>query len=256
MSWAMNIIEFLDKSRSAMSRTHTTSTAPAPALAPATMAYASKTKTIIEYLHSEEADPNHLAYANARNDEGLQALAGGVLPALKRKQTVLGKYLASADEEKIHVSEKTKAFWREKKAAVEVLLEALENAGKAEGELDADGQRKRAAFLTEARQAWEVSLKDVLVKINDEIIGPFSLGDQLSLADLHLASWLARIVSLSGGTYEDDGQTAIGKLETHIGDGFGLVKDAEEESKSKLCVFWDAVRGRGSWKRVYGEGIF
>ncbi|KAG5647963.1 hypothetical protein DXG03_006997 [Asterophora parasitica] len=257
------IIEFLDKSRSATSRTHTTSSAPAPALAPATIAFASKSKNIIDILHSDNANPNHLRYVNARNDAALQTLASQTLPGLRGKQKALDRYIADAEGEKISVSEKTKAFWREKKAAVDVLLEVVENADKAEGELDAVDQGKRAEFYTEARQAWEVSLKDALVKINSEHIGPYTLGDQISIADLHLASWLARLVKLAGGEYGDGGDAAIGKLEGHIGGGFALAKDFVVEDgqgasvhHSKLGAFWDAVGARASWKRVYGEGLY
>ncbi|KAF8078647.1 hypothetical protein FPV67DRAFT_1465941 [Lyophyllum atratum] len=257
------IIEFLDKSRSAMSRTHTTSTAPAPALAPATIAFATKSKSIIDDLHSEDANPNLLKYINARNQAALQSLAGETLPVLTHRQKALAKYLSEAEEEKIHVSVKTKAFWQEKKAAVEVLLKVVENAHKSDTELDKDAQAKRADFYTRARQAWEVALKNLLVKVNNEIIGPYSLGDQFSLPDLHLASWLARLVKLAGGSYDDDGNTALGKLEAHIGGGFALAKDFQVEDgqgtaiyHNKLGAFWDAMRARPSWKLVYGQGIY
>jgi len=257
------VIEFLDKSRSAMSRTRTTSTAPAPALAPATIAFATKSKSIIDDLHSDDANPNHLRYINARNEATLRSLADETLLALTRRQKALVQYLSNADQEKIHVSGKTKAFWHEKKAAVEALLEVVENAHKTETELDNDGQTKRVGFFAEARRAWEVALKNLLIKLNNEMIGPYSLGDQFSIADLHLASWLARVVKLAGGAYENDGNAAIGKLEGHIGGGFALAKDFQVEDgkgtaiyHSKLGAFWDVMKTRGSWKRVYGHGIY
>ncbi|KAF5385320.1 hypothetical protein D9615_001504 [Tricholomella constricta] len=231
------IIEFLDKSRSTISRTHTTSTAPAPALAPATIAFASKTKTIIDVIHSEDANPNHLAYTNARDDTALRTLASETLPALTGKQKSLARYITDAEQEKIHVSEKTKAFWRDKKAAVDVLLEVVENADKSEAELDTDAQAKRAEFYTEARHAWGVALKDVLIKVDNEHVGPYTLGDQFSIADLHLASWLARLVRLAGGAYVDDGDTAIGKLEAHIGGSFALAKDFPVEDAQGMAIY-------------------
>lgn len=89
------------------------------------------------------------------------------------------------------------------------------------------------------------------------------IGDQLSLADLHLASWLARVVRLSGGLHEDDGDTAIEKLEAHVGVGLTLPKDfkvegtqGNPEKRSKLAAFWDAMRVRPSWKEVYGQGLY
>ena len=85
-----------------------------------------------------------------------------------------------------------------------------------------------------------------------------NIGDQLSLADVHLASWLARVVSLSGGLYEDDGDAAIGKLEAHIGGGLVKVEEVQEKNLKyvKLAAFWDAMRVRQSWKEVYGQGLF
>ena len=100
----------------------------------------------------------------------------------------------------------------------------------------------------------------------------YSAGDQLSVADLHLAAWLARVANLSGATASDDGNTAVAKIEAHVGDGFSLVREfsvAEArrragipvtgveptERQSKLAAFWDAVKERPSWKKVYGEGL-
>ncbi|KAG6890425.1 hypothetical protein C0995_008779 [Termitomyces sp. Mi166 len=251
------IIDFLDKSRSAMSRTHTTSTAPAPSLRPATFAFSTKSKTIIDAIHSEEGNPNHLTYVNARNEAALRTLAEDKLPALMRKQKALAKYISDAEQEKLHVSVKTKAFWQEKKTAVELLLTVFEKSNERDLELARDALRDRQQFYAEAHKAWEIDLKGVLDKVNGEVIGPFSLGDQLSLADLHLASWLARVVKLSGGLYEDSGDTAIGKLEAHVGAGLALTKDfkvedaqGKTEKHSKLAAFWDAMRVRPSWKET------
>ncbi|KAG6857539.1 hypothetical protein H0H87_000138 [Tephrocybe sp. NHM501043] len=257
------IIDFLDKSRSATSRTRTTSHAPAPALRPATIAFNTKTKTIIDALHSEGGNPNHLAYVNARNEAALQMLTVEKLPVLTRKHKALDQYISDADNDKLQVSLKTKDFWQRKKEAVAVLLAVIENGQKADAKLTGEALRQREQFYAEARKSWEVSLKEVVVKVNSEVIGPFSLGDQLSIADLHLASWLARLVKLSGGVYGDEGDKAIGKLETHIGGDFRLVKDFEVEEaqgkavkQSKLAAFWDATQGRESWKQVYRQGLY
>lgn len=68
---------------------------------------------------------------------------------------------------------------------------------------------------------------------------------------------------MAGGTAEDDGHAAVAKLETHIGNGFVLAKDFQATDaqridcqQSKLCVFWDAVKERPSWKKVYGNGLY
>lgn len=98
------------------------------------------------------------------------------------------------------------------------------------------------------------------------------IGDQLSIADLHLAAWLARIASLSGATASDNGNVAVAKIEAHIESGFTLPKEfsvaearrragipangAEStERQSKLAAFWDIMKERPSWKKVYGTEL-
>lgn len=159
-----------------MSRTHTTSTAPAPSLRPATLAFSTKSKIIIDAIHSEEGNPNHLGYVNARDEATLRTLAAEKLPGLARKQKVLAKYIAEAEQGELHVSAKTKAFWQEKKTAVQLLLTVFEKSTEGDSELVGDALRDRQEFYKEARRCWEVSLKGVLDKLNSEMIGPFSLG--------------------------------------------------------------------------------
>lgn len=94
----------------------------------------------------------------------------------------------------------------------------------------------------------------------------------MSIVDLHLAAWLARVAKLSGATAEDDGNTATAKIENHIGHGFGLPKDVSivearrraglppvnvqpHETQNRFAAFWDAVKERPSWKKVYGHGL-
>ena len=72
--------------------------------------------------------------------------------------------------------------------------------------------------------------------------------------------------------YPDGFDTAVGKIEAHIGEGFTLPKDfsvAEARRRSglpatnvsatdrqaRLAAFWDAVKERASWKKVYADGL-
>ena len=88
-------------------------------------------------------------------------------------------------------------------------------------------------------------------------------GDQLSLVDLHVAAWLARIAKLAGATASDDGNTVTKKLETHVGGGFKLPEDfnvaearrraglpngnaTPTDRQSRVAAFWDAVKERPS----------
>ncbi|RPD62892.1 hypothetical protein L227DRAFT_572760 [Lentinus tigrinus ALCF2SS1-6] len=265
------IVEFLDKSRSAQSRTHTTSTAPSPSLAPATIAFNVVSGQIIELLHSHGADPNALFYMNARTEGELKELAKTLLPFVSGRRETLSKLLADSDSGALHVSEKTKAFWQVKLIATDKFVQVYQDAEKSEGALSDEARQARQEYLRSAKAAW-IALKDVLSALNKEVIGPFVLGDQLSVADLHLAAWLARIASLSGASASDDGNAAVAKIEAHVGDGFSLdrefsVAEARRragipvtgveptERQSKLAAFWDAVKERPSWKKVYGEGL-
>lgn len=116
------------------------------------------------------------------------------------------------------------------------------------------------------------------------------LGDQLSLADIHLAVWLARIAHLSGALPDEDGNSVIEKIEGLVGAGFvkdisivearrraglgsalpgagtegkseGAVSQTIQPStdksprQSRLAAFWETIKERPSWKKVYGAGL-
>ncbi|KZT65595.1 hypothetical protein DAEQUDRAFT_697049 [Daedalea quercina L-15889] len=266
-----SIVEFLDKSRSTQSRTHTTSDAPAPSLSPATIAFSAVSTKLIDLLHSPAADPNALKYMNARTSDDLRGLAASERPKFVARRAALAQLLADNEQAKIRVSEKTRAFWEVKKVATEKFLDVYDEADTPEEKLDAKARERREVFLKDAADAW-AHVRDVLTQLNQDLIGPYALGDQVSLADLHLAAWLARLVSLSGGTLADDGTTVIGKLEAHVGDGFTLVKDfsvaearrragltvtdpESNERCNRLAAFWDAVKERPSFKKVYKDGL-
>lgn len=76
-------------------------------------------------------------------------------------------YLAAAEAGKIHVSEKVKAFWKAKLESHEDLLKVLEPT--------ADEELKKQ-YLEKANQVWQVGLKEVLEKVNKEVVGPYALG--------------------------------------------------------------------------------
>ena len=98
------------------------------------------------------------------------------------------------------------------------------------------------------------------------------IGDQISIVDLHLGPWLARVAYLCGGLASDNGDTIVAKIEKRVGNGFvlpqsfeavavpDLSKDASPETtpgakKSKLSVLWDELRPRPSWEKVYGNAL-
>jgi len=267
-----SVVEFLDKSRSATSRTNTTSTAPAPALAPATIAFSEASSRIIdEILHSEGGSPNTLLYMNARDDASLQALAKALVPFLASRQHALESYLSEAESGTTPISEKTKAFWKEKKDATGNLLDIMLQADKTGAQLNETEKLARDGYFKNAKTVWEVELQDNLLKLNAEIVGPYSLGDQISIADLHLAAWLARIVVLSGGRINEEGDVVVTRVESHIGSGIQFTRGfaalpatggaprqdgGHPAYQSKLAVFWDAMRERSSFRKVYANGLY
>ncbi|KAJ8595902.1 hypothetical protein M405DRAFT_856910 [Rhizopogon salebrosus TDB-379] len=243
------LIEFLDKSRSATSHTHTTSSAPAPSLSPATVEFANASSKIIDIIQSDEVSPDRLQHLNARDRASLQELGKSLVPVLESKRTAIVGYLTQCENETIRMSEKTKAIWRDKRMVIETALRDFRGDNVDE-------------YLERSQHMWEVTIPGVLTQVNKELIGPYVLGDQVSIADLHLGAWLSHLVRLAGGGSFDDGDTAIKRLEKHIGNGFVLPEDFLSSAfnpftegkavlKSRLAAFWDAMGARPSWKRAY-----
>ena len=254
-------MEFLDKSRSAISVTHTTSTAPAPSLTPATVEFSNASNQVISLLHSDEADPNHLQYVNAYDEASLRDLARTILPVIAAKRAALEQHLSDAGAGRLQVSDKVIKLWKERKAAQDKWYAVLSEAETLTSELTPEGKLKREEFFGIAAKAWGQDLKAVVLKLSKEIRGPFVLGrccawhaqliltcagDQFSVADVHLIAWVARVLHLAGATAEDDGRSAVAKL----ADRAGL-----EDKLERLGEFWEAARGRRGWQKVYGAGL-
>lgn len=266
-----SIAEFLDKSRSTQSRTHTTSSAPSPSLSPATIAFSAVSEKVIALIRSDAANPNALTILNGHDEESLRVVTEARLWVLTARQQALERLLTDNESANISVSEKTRRFWETKKNSVADYLPVLQDAEKPTDQLDGHARQVRENYWKDSKAAW-FALRQALLQLNQEIIGPYVLGDQLSLADLHLAAWLARLVKLSGGTISDDGNTAIGRIEAHTGPAFSLPKDLSvaearrraglpipdadsNERQNRLAAFWDAVKERPSFKKVYAEGL-
>ncbi len=172
---SQSIVELLDKSRSAQSRTNTTSSAPSPSLAPATIAFSAASNQIIDLLHSQVADPNALFYMNARSESELASLAKQLIPFLVGRRDTLSRLLSESDASTIHVSEKTKAFWELKKIATDKFLQVFEHAEKNGADLAPEDFQRREEYLKSSQAAW-TGLKDVLATLNTAILGPYTLG--------------------------------------------------------------------------------
>lgn len=186
-----SVVEFLDKSRSAMSRTNTTSSAPAPALAPATISFSDTSAKIIDdILHSEGGSPNTLLYMNARDEASLKALAKRLGPFLTSRHEALAGYIAEATTGQSPLSQKTNAFWQEKQESTRTLLEIMSKAEVPTAQLDEAAKTAREEYFAAAKTCWETDLKENLTKLNKEIIGPYSLGKTISVTAVARAEGL------------------------------------------------------------------
>ncbi|EJD04111.1 uncharacterized protein FOMMEDRAFT_140176 [Fomitiporia mediterranea MF3/22] len=269
-----SVLEFLDKSRSAISRTHTVSSAPAPALAPATIALSSTASVIIDLLHSDDASPKIRVF-NYASQSTLKRTAETLLPFFSGRRDAISSYITASQNAQIQASERTRKLWDSKKVEADFLVTVFGAADKEDAALSPEEKAARDEYRATANDRWSVKLKKALVSLNKEITGPFSLGDQVSIVDLHLAPWLARIAFLCDGLTSDDGDTIVAKIETRIGGGFTLPKDFQSVAsptpnqvpdpsleitpgakRVKLAAFWDEMKQRSSWKKVYGESLF
>jgi len=210
-------------------------------------------------VQSDKADPRLLLYYNP---QALVVPPTVLVKSLTDRVASLKGYLSDANQDKLRVSERVKTLWQSKLDVEEPLLQVF----------TAPNEELKSEYLEKARQKWNVQLKEVLTELNKEIVGPYALGDQLSLADIHLIVWLARVAKLTGGLPTDDGNAIVSKIESRLGCTFtqdisvvearrragldpGTVPPADGRRQSRLAALWDSMRERESWKKVYGAGL-
>lgn len=186
-----SIVEFLDKSRSAISRTHTVSSAPAPTLTPATIAQSATANAIIQLLHSDAADPQSLFYYSAATPSELRTAAPTILSFFLDRQKALNSYLESTKDTETIASEKTRSLWKERLAHAEELLTVLSAADKEETTLDDTQKTARAKYFHVAGEFWQKGLRKVVATLDKEMVGPFALGKETWSSILTL--WLLQV---------------------------------------------------------------
>ncbi|KAK6908456.1 hypothetical protein I203_102457 [Kwoniella mangroviensis CBS 8507] len=255
----ISICDFLDHARSASSGHIQHAEKPAPTLAPPlskvcspldqyfTICYVPTgilgkglSDEIINLIHVYTVDPNFVAVA-ARDEAELRDKAKrppGKSLAIRRE--ALQRYLEEArqavaesavapKEGSLTWEQKSVKFLEEKVQSNEQIWELYN--GKA-------GKEKEAQFFEVCKRTWTESLPDAFQKLESLFKGPFALGDQISLADLHTVSWITRLISIAGG--EPDA-TGIDSLIPHLGGyRFG----------PKVRKFWEEWVERESFKDV------
>jgi len=241
------IAEFLDKSRSTTSKTHTISTAPSPALSPATMASAITSNTIIALLHSPELAVIKFV-TSARNVEELRKKASGPAGATVKVRTETLQHYLETQGPTANI--KVKEMWTTRLALYKPIYDLFAAAPKEESELTVEQKTARDEWFSQSDARWEGEVKRLLATLEKEIIGPYTLGDQLSLADLHLAPFITRLVTLSGGDGSKSGIDSIAKHASSSAAGGHLTIGP------KVREYWEAIIERESWKKIYGNGIF
>ncbi|KAG8892276.1 hypothetical protein FRB99_002837, partial [Tulasnella sp. 403] len=281
------ILDFLDKSRTVVSRTHTTSHSPAPALAPATVDGLNKSTAIIELVHSPALDLEFL-YLSAKSADELARKAQGEEGAYLRQRFArlsdalnppANTAIPDPNEPAPSLTARSRSLLEAKHALYAGYLKAYDSVAATPSSGDVQ------EFVSKGKSTWETGIKAALdameqtIKVSHVAVGEESqdnrseaaqekgsipaqppasaaaptsttgtdgsahpagliLGEQLSLADLHLFPWLARAVELSGGGLTVEGIT---KLEAQINAPVG----------ERIKWFWEAMLQRESVKKIY-----
>ncbi|CCO37642.1 hypothetical protein BN14_11800 [Rhizoctonia solani AG-1 IB] len=235
----VSVLNFLDKSRSNLSKTHTTSQKPAPALSPATVEASGLSTTLIDLAHSPDVDPNFLMITTKDEAELAEKSAGfvGQTFVLGRAK-VMEEYLATED-----LIPKIKKILEEKKAEQAPLVRLF--SGKASKE-------EKEGYFAKSKHAWEVALPKALATLESNIVGPYTLGDQLSLADLHVGVWLARIIGLAAGETASQDPKKWPELLSTLSKP---INSADFKVGPKVTKFWNEIITRNGFKKVYAAGL-
>ncbi|WVN86820.1 uncharacterized protein L203_101993 [Cryptococcus depauperatus CBS 7841] len=234
----VSICDFLDQARSAHS-SNTSSNKPAPTLGSATIDAKVTSDAIIDLIHLPAVDPNFIAIAALNAQELKEKASQRPGKSLSARREALQKYITEARES---VSQPSVTAKEGSLTYNQKIIQFLEEKLKVNEEVweiynGTAGQEKEEQFYQVSNKAWSENLPGVLEKLEEMIEGPFTMGDQLSLADLHAISWLARIISIAGGKPVADGIDAIS---TKTG----------KPIEPKLKKFWESWLERESFQKV------
>nr|XP_019009356.1 uncharacterized protein I206_06005 [Kwoniella pini CBS 10737]OCF48137.1 hypothetical protein I206_06005 [Kwoniella pini CBS 10737] len=236
----ISICDFLDQARSASSGHNSHSNKPAPTLAPATIEGKGISDEIINLIHLYTVDPNFVALAVRDEAELKQKATRPPGKSLAQRRQALRQYLDEAKQAVANsavVPKEGSSTWEQK------TVNFLEEKFKSNEQIwelynGQSGDDKKEQFFEVCRKTWTESLPNAFSRLEGLIKGPFALGDQISLADLHAISWLTRLVTIAGGPPDASG---IDSLIPHMsGYKFG----------PKVREFWSEWVQRESFKLV------
>lgn len=144
---------------------------------------------LIALIHEPSVDPNFLSLA-CKDAAELKAKSGSEHgKMLAERKAALQRYITeaknlSADrgesriEGKQTFEQKMVTFLQEKAGANDVLYDIYQGNG---------GQTKESAFFEASTKAWDKSVPEVLAKVEEQLRGPYTLGDQV--VRLAFVSW-------------------------------------------------------------------
>ncbi|ORX37725.1 hypothetical protein BD324DRAFT_623016 [Kockovaella imperatae] len=232
----ITICDFLDQARSA-NTVNTTSSRPAPTLSPATIEGKAIVDEIIALVHLPSVDPNFLAMS-ARDETELKQKAESASGAMVRdRRASLDKYIKEAKEGASHggsFETSIVKFLEERFAANEMIYKVYTGGSNPED---------LKMFYEASAKIWNTGIPDCLDRLEGLIQddGPFTMGDQVSLADLHVISWLSRVVALAANSKP---ALEIDALEKVLGG---------RKIGNKVRGFWTAWLSRESFKKTIGQ---
>ncbi|GAA6001087.1 glutathione S-transferase family protein [Rhodotorula paludigena] len=223
----IEVCNFLDQS------TNTNPGFSAPSLSPATVQRAAVSKEIIEAIHVDAVDPNAALLVWRSEDERKAKLAGLPGGFLRGRQEALERYAKEVGDS----DPKLKDFYARKMQENGGLLALLE--GKGDSTEVQEKAKKLWTGIGETLQTLETKFEPNAV---------YLVGDQISLADLHVGAWLARLLAVAGATSITDVDGNLAKLEQNLDSG---VKIGPRVTKWAQALF-----ERDSFaKDVYADGL-
>lgn len=258
------VIEFLDKSRNvqvldARGESHTNSAQnagtanvnPAPMLSPATVEAKAEGDRLIKLVTADNVDPNMLLLS-ARNQQELekQRSDGAMqMEFCRNRLAALQKYKGEAQAsasstENPRTQQQNTALlkWYDDKIAT------LAPLNKAYLDKDAAASLK---FIEAGVQLWK-NVAALVAQLENEIRGPFILGGQISLVDLQVGAWLARVQAVAKGLY-GDAKDSLDALDAALQwDGLG---DAKQHVGPNVRAYWKHLMERPSFQEVYSDGV-
>lgn len=121
-----------------------------------------------------------------RDEESLKKQGPIHHAIIKGRYDTACRWLERSVGGEVAVTEKIKALWAQKKVEVAGLIEVLGKAEIPSAELNEEDAANRQNYLAASKEAWEVGLKEVLIRLEKEVMGPFVLGKRHSLYACHI----------------------------------------------------------------------